>query len=483
MNKRTGVIAVAGAAAIAGAAILLPSAFASSENNPTTRAFAPEPAAELGSALATALGDSAAGWYYNADAKQLVVNVLDANAAKTVTAKGAVAKVVQNSTAELTSATQTLKTTASVPGTAWSVDPKTNQVSVLADSTVTGTKWATLTKATNSLGGLVTVKRTAGEFKPFDGGNGKNKNNGNSNTNSNGAAATGAGAAADPSATADPAATATAAPSATADPSAAAAAGAAGAGGNAAAVSGVQGGDAIFGGNVRCSLGFNVDVNGAPAFLTAGHCGNDAATWSADQAGATQLGTVSVTTFPVSDFALVTYDDAATVPPSSVDLGNGQTQAITQAVDASVGLAVQRSGSTTGLHGGTVTGLNATVNYGNGDIVNGLIQTDVCAEAGDSGGPLFASDAAVGLTSGGSGDCTVGGETFFQPVTTALATAGATIGAGGAGASATATDTASAAANAGAAAGAGAAATATDSVSPSDVPTQSGSNSTNSFTN
>ncbi|WP_277030462.1 S1 family peptidase [Actinacidiphila oryziradicis] len=501
MNKRTGVIAVAGAAAIAGAAILLPSAFASSENNPTTKAFAPEPAAELGSALATALGDSAAGWYYNADAKQLVVNVLDANAAKTVTAKGAVAKVVQNSTAELTSATQTLKTTASVPGTAWSVDPKTNQVSVLADSTVTGTKWATLTKATNSLGGLVTVKRTAGEFKPFDGGNGKNKNNGNSN----GAAATGAGAAADPSATADPAATATAAPSATADPSAAAAAGAAGAGGNAAAVSGVQGGDAIFGGNVRCSLGFNVDVNGAPAFLTAGHCGNDAATWSADQAGATQLGTVSVTTFPVSDFALVTYDDAATVPPSSVDLGNGQTQAITQAVDASVGLAVQRSGSTTGLHGGTVTGLNATVNYGNGDIVNGLIQTDVCAEAGDSGGPLFASDAAVGLTSGGSGDCTVGGETFFQPVTTALATAGATIGAGGAGASATATDTASAAANAGAAgdagasasatatdtasaaanagAAAGAAATATDSVSPSDVPTQSGSNSTNSFTN
>ena len=108
------------------------------------------------------------------------------------------------------------------------------------------------------------------------------------------------------------------------------------------------------------------------------------------------IGTTAASKFPVADFAIVTYDDTATVPPSSVDLGNGQSQQITQALQASVGLTVQRSGSTTGLHDGTVTGLNATVNYGNGDIVNGLIQTDVCAEPGDSGGPLFAGDGAVG---------------------------------------------------------------------------------------
>lgn len=94
-------------------------------------------------------------------------------------------------------------------------------------------------------------------------------------------------------------------------------------------------------------------------------------------------------------------------------------------------MKVQRSGSTTGLHDGTVTGLDATVNYGNGDIVNGLIQTDVCAEPGDSGGAMFSEDSAVGLTSGGSGDCTAGGETFFQPVTDALKATGAEIGAGG----------------------------------------------------
>ncbi len=93
-------------------------------------------------------------------------------------------------------------------------------------------------------------------------------------------------------------------------------------------------------------------------------------------------------------------------------------------------------GSTTGLADGRVLGLDATVNYPEGT-VTGLIQTDVCAEPGDSGGSLFTRDGlAIGLTSGGSGDCTTGGETFFQPVTTALNAVGATLGDEGAGAGA-----------------------------------------------
>jgi len=49
-----------------------------------------------------------------------------------------------------------------------------------------------------------------------------------------------------------------------------------------------------------------------------------------------------------------------------------------------------------------------------------MIQTTVCAEPGDSGGPLYAGTVALGLTSGGSGNCQTGGTTFFQPVTEAL---------------------------------------------------------------
>jgi hypothetical protein len=92
---------------------------------------------------------------------------------------------------------------------------------------------------------------------------------------------------------------------------------------------------------------------------------------------------------------------------------------ITGLADPEVGQRIFRSGSTSGLRQGEVTALNATVNYPEGT-VTGLIETNVCAEPGDSGGPMFADGVALGLTSGGSGDCVAGGTTFFQPVTKAL---------------------------------------------------------------
>ncbi|MEU2717083.1 S1 family peptidase [Streptomyces sp. NPDC007205] len=187
----------------------------------------------------------------------------------------------------------------------------------------------------------------------------------------------------------------------------------------------LAGGDAIWGSGVRCSLGFNVTVDGSPYFLTAGHCGNAASSWSDTQGGG-ETGQTVDSRFPGTDYALVQYDDPGGDEPSAVDLYDGGTQQITHAADAYVGEQVQRSGSTTGVHGGSVTGLDATVNYEEGT-VSGLIDTDVCAEPGDSGGALFDGDAAIGLTSGGSGDCSSGGETFFQPVTAALSAEGATL--------------------------------------------------------
>jgi hypothetical protein len=68
-----------------------------------------------------------------------------------------------------------------------------------------------------------------------------------------------------------------------------------------------------------------------------------------------------------------------------------------------------------------VQALDVSVHYAEGT-VNGMIQTNVCAEAGDSGGPLYDKTKALGLTSGGSGNCLVGGTTFFQPITEVLDT-------------------------------------------------------------
>ncbi len=187
----------------------------------------------------------------------------------------------------------------------------------------------------------------------------------------------------------------------------------------------IAGGDAITGGSGRCSLGFNVVKGGEPFFLTAGHCTEGITDWS--DSNGTPIGSNESSSFPDNDYGLVKYT-AEVEHPSEVNLYNGSTQAISGAAEATVGMEVTRSGSTTQVHDGKVTGLDATVNYGNGDIVNGLIQTDVCAEPGDSGGSLFSGDKAIGLTSGGSGDCTSGGETFFQPVTEALSATGTEIG-------------------------------------------------------
>ncbi|MET7351268.1 S1 family peptidase [Streptomyces mirabilis] len=184
----------------------------------------------------------------------------------------------------------------------------------------------------------------------------------------------------------------------------------------------ITGGDAIYGGGYRCSLGFNVHSGSTYYFLTAGHCGEVASTWYSNSGQSTTLGTNVSYSFPTNDFALVRYTSSV-AHPSSVG-----SQTISSAATPSVGTTVYRRGSTTGTHSGRVTALNATVNYGSGDVVYQMIQTTVCAEGGDSGGPLYAGTVAYGLTSGGSGNCTSGGTTFFQPVTEALSYYGVSVG-------------------------------------------------------
>ncbi|MFI1422369.1 S1 family peptidase [Streptomyces sp. NPDC020731] len=369
--KRKAAIAAGGVVALGAAAILLPHANASQDGASGDAAAAPKTlkatdASDLASQLAGLLGDAFAGSYYDGGNKQLVVNVVPGdNNNVIVQAKkaGAAVREVDNSMTELEAGARTLKSEATVAGTSWAVDPRTNKILVTADSTVTGDKWDQLESTVESLGsGMATIKKSAGTFKTF-----------------------------------------------------------------------ASGGDAIFSGGARCSLGFNVTAgDGSPAFLTAGHCGVAAEQWS-DAQGGQPIATVDQAVFPgEGDFALVTYDDPATVAPSEVNLGD-QILPISRAAEATVGQEVFRMGSTTGLADGQVLGLNATVNYPEGT-VTGLIQTNVCAEPGDSGGSMFTQDGfAVGLTSGGSGDCTSGGETFFQPVTTALEAVGAILGAGGAG--------------------------------------------------
>jgi streptogrisin B len=175
-------------------------------------------------------------------------------------------------------------------------------------------------------------------------------------------------------------------------------------------------GDAIYGGQYRCSLGFNVVKGGTYYFLTAGHCGKVANTWYTNSNHSTLIGPTMGYSFPGNDYALVRYDNASLSHPGGFTAAN-----------AFVGEKVTRKGSTTGVHSGTVTALNVTVRYSGSGRVSGLIQTTVCAEPGDSGGPLYDGTKGIGITSGGSGNCSSGGTTFFQPVTEAASVYGVTL--------------------------------------------------------
>ena len=314
------------------------------------RTFAESATPGPGGELVARLGTSrTAGSWIGADGKP-VVAVTDQEAAAAVTGAGMKPKMVEHSMDELKSATARLRSAPRVPGTAWVVDYRTNQVVVRGDSTVSAGDWSRMTDVAEDIGGFVRMERTEGTFTTR-----------------------------------------------------------------------INGAQPLLSTAGRCSAGFNVTDGRRFFILTAGHCGPDGSVWFADSSGTDQIGRTERQNFPGADYSLVQYSAGDPGPtPDVVSIGGGKGVRITGAADPAVGQRVFRSGSTSGLREGEVTALNATVNYPEGT-VTGLIETNVCAEPGDSGGPMFSEGVALGVTSGGSGDCRAGGTTYFQPVTKALA--------------------------------------------------------------
>jgi len=330
------------------ACVLVGSAFAASPASaaPTPGldpSFAPS---ALATKIDAQLGTNAAGSYIDNSGK-LIVNVTDAATAKSVTAAGATARYVARSGATLAAADNNLKANLKTPGTAFAVDPVSNQVVVTVDSTVTGAKLNAVKATVAKLGDAARIESTPGTLSIK-----------------------------------------------------------------------ISGGDAIYTGGARCSLGFNVRSGSTYYFLTAGHCTNIGSTWTN---GSSTLGTRAGTSFPGNDYGIVRYTNTTITKSGAVG-----SQDITSAGTPAVGATVYRRGSTTGIHSGRVQALNSTVNYAEGS-VSGLIRTSVCAEPGDSGGSLYSGTTALGLTSGGSGNCSSGGTTYFQPVTEPLSVYGVSV--------------------------------------------------------
>ncbi|MGW5037545.1 S1 family peptidase [Streptomyces parvulus] len=306
-----------------------------------------------GAGLVAELGDErTAGHWVGTDGRP-VVAVTDERTAGTVRRSGVAAKVVRHSMSELRSAASTLRAAPRVPGTAWALDYRSNEVVVRGDRTVSPADWSRLTGVAEGIGGFVRMERTEGTFT----------------TRLNGA-------------------------------------------------------EPILSTAGRCSAGFNVTDGRTDFILTAGHCGPTGSVWFGDGGGGRQVGRTVAGSFPGDDFSLVEYANGKAGDGAGVvAVGDGKGVRITGTGEPAVGQRVFRSGSTSGLRDGRVTALDATVNYPEGT-VSGLIETDVCAEPGDSGGPMFSEGVALGLTSGGNGDCAKGGTTYFQPLPEAMESLG-----------------------------------------------------------
>ncbi|WP_030321768.1 S1 family peptidase [Streptomyces sp. NRRL B-3229] len=183
---------------------------------------------------------------------------------------------------------------------------------------------------------------------------------------------------------------------------------------------GTVGGDPYYTGNVRCSIGFSV----YGGFVTAGHC--DQHTGSVYGWDRSYIGTFQGSSFPDNDYAWVNVGSGWWTVPVVLGWGTVSDQLVRGSNVAPVGSSICRSGSTTHWHCGTVLAMNETVNYSQG-AVHQMTKTNVCAEGGDSGGSFISGDQAQGVTSGGWGNCSSGGETWFQPVNEILGRYGLTL--------------------------------------------------------
>jgi streptogrisin C len=183
---------------------------------------------------------------------------------------------------------------------------------------------------------------------------------------------------------------------------------------------GTVGGDPYYTGNVRCSIGFSV----YGGFITAGHC--DQHTGSVYGWDRSYVGNFQGSSFPDNDYAWVNVGSGWWTVPVVLGWGTVSDQLVRGSNVAPVGSSICRSGSTSHWHCGTVLAMNETVNYSQG-AVHQMTKTSVCAEPGDSGGSFISGDQAQGVTSGGWGNCSSGGETWFQPVNEILNRYGLTL--------------------------------------------------------
>jgi hypothetical protein len=167
-------------------------------------------------------------------------------------------------------------------------------------------------------------------------------------------------------------------------------------------------------GGARCTAGFAATSADAGYLIAGPGC----------PSGNLYIGGVLVgpsTTRPGYSVVRVTNTAAWTLVPwvdGTVTIG-GSTP-------APIGGGVCLIDTRTGTRCGTVTARNQTINFPQG-VITGLTRTNICLEPGGGAVAYLSGDQAQGVPVGGSGNCSSGGVSYFQPVNPILAAYGLTL--------------------------------------------------------
>jgi streptogramin lyase len=196
----------------------------------------------------------------------------------------------------------------------------------------------------------------------------------------------------------------------------------------------------VLAGQATCTAGFKAVGNqfSNRFMLTAGHCYAQSADWRAwDSTGAYHyLGNISAGAFPGEDYAAIRVNgfgkwweegpEGTNWKSVVVYWGGNQNLPINYEGSSYLGQSVCMSGWTSKSSCGTVSRVDFTNTYDDGSTVHHLTEASgVLANHGDSGGPIWAGETALGLVSGGPADPS---RVYYTEVTRATEAMGVTVG-------------------------------------------------------
>ncbi|MEV3972646.1 S1 family peptidase [Streptomyces sp. NPDC050698] len=178
-----------------------------------------------------------------------------------------------------------------------------------------------------------------------------------------------------------------------------------------------------------CSAGFNVqNSSGKKYMLTAGHCMEDGAVTWRRRSGDIPLGRATDWAYGndvnQSDYGVVEYNTSDVAPNGTIQYMDGSEGQISRSASAFDGEKVKRVGTMSQDLVGMVLATDATVTYTDGTTLRHMIEASNCTVHGDSGGPLFSGETALGINSGGSyadkpcgdSDSQADRSSFYEPV-------------------------------------------------------------------